>query len=515
MDTENNSRFPKKIMIGAILFMALFLLIILVSNLTAVNQWIGSVLRLLRPILMGLVIAYLCNPIFRFFERRILFRLRPQGLRRALSLLLTYVIAFSILLLILLLIVPQLIDSIITFISDYNSYISGAIDQINILFSNINEIIEGITGNEAFLEYLDEAEIRKEAADLFANLAQTSQKILDYLSNIDITPIKDMLGNAVSLVTDFIFALFISIYFLSSKEKRAAQMMKLRRALLSNKANEQLTKLIRTADFTFGRFLEGKILDSFIVGVLIYIAISIFNIPFALLIATFIAIANIIPIIGPLIGAIPTALILLLSAPSKVIPFLIIVIIVQQIDSNIISPKILGNNTGVSSLCVMIAITTMGTLWGFMGMILGVPIFATILVLTDEIITSRLQKKGLPSGLANYYANDAIVDPTKNAHTTTDKTVQRFEKKALAVRRRHENGETLNRKERFVLFIYRLAHKYRIFSEMTDETHVRFSAEQAAKDIALESEHLLTERRAAKATASANESDVDTGKEEN
>ena len=495
MATQENQNKLKKQFTYIAVYLAIFLLLVWIINVQQVNGWIAKLLSILSPVIIGLVIAYICNPLFRFFEQKVLGRLRPQGVRRAVSLTLAYVTLFFIVASILLLIIPQLIDSIISFASNYNAYISSAIAQVNALFSSINGFVERFTGNSAFLEYLNEAEIRHEAADFFNNLDQISSELLGKLSKIDTQPIISVFSNAISAVTDTIFGIFVSIYLLSTKEKRAAQIMKLRRAIFRDTTNERITKIIHIADRSFGHFLEGKLLDAFIFAILSYIAFSTFRIPYALLIATVLGIFNIIPIIGPLIGAIPSALILLLSAPEKLIPFLIIVIIIQQIDINIITPRILGGNTGVSTLCVMIALTTMGALWGFVGMFLGVPLFAAILEITEEYITTSLQRKGLPSGLANYYANDAMVDPIKNAHISSDRSVQRFEKMALHIRKMQENGEKLNQKERFALFIYRMAHKYHILSEMTDETHARFSAEQAATEIADEAEEYVKKHR--------------------
>ena len=494
MDTQKTGRFPKKPILFALVYLALILALVWIINIQAINAWLKSVVDLLSPVLIGLVLAYLCNPIFRLFEQKLLSRLRPQSLRRVFSLILTYLVALLIAALIIMLIVPQLVDSIISFASNYNDYISSAIAQINRMFSGINSFVEYMTGNQEFLQYLDEEEIRQESAQFFSDLDRLSEQLLNFLSKVDIAPIQTFFSDAISVVTDTIFGIFVSIYLLSTKERRAAQLMKVRSAFLSDRANERLTRIIHTTDRSFGRFFEGKLLDSIIFGLLAYIAFSIFAVPYSLLIATVLGLCNIIPIIGPLIGAIPSALILFLSAPEKLLPFLIIVIVIQQIDNNIISPRILGNNTGVSSLCVMIALTTMASLWGFFGMIVGVPLFATVLQLSEEYITRKLQKQGLPSGLANYYANDAVVDPIKNAHITTDKSVQRFEKEALRIRKMNENGEKLTRGQRFILLIYRMAHKYHLLSEMTDETHARFSAEQAAKDAETEAEALFQQR---------------------
>ena len=205
-------------------------------------------------------------------------------------------------------------------------------------------------------------------------------------------------------------------------------------------------------------------------------------------------------------------MILLLSAPEKVIPFIVIVIVLQQLDGNVIGPKILGNNTGVSSLCVMIAITMMGSLWGFVGMLLGVPLFATLLELTDEYVVARLQKKGLPSGVENYYSNDALVDPSRNAHLTTDKAVQKLERRALRISRKQENGEKPTRLEKLTLDFYSFLRSKRLIAEMTDEEQTRYSAEEARKLALRQAEEYLQKRRTEQ-ELSADDVQSKTGKE--
>ena len=207
----------------------------------------------------------------------------------------------------------------------------------------------------------------------------------------------EYIGNTLFVLTDIIFGLFISLYLLAGKERLYAKIMRTRKALFNHRINERITRVCTIADESFGGFLRGKILDSTIVGVLVYIIISIMGVPYALLIAVIIGITDIVPVVGPWIGVIPSAVIVLLTDPIKVIPFLLCILIVQQIDGNIIAPKILGENTGVSSLCVMIAITVMGAIWGLAGMVLGVPLFATIIELTNEFLNKRLKDKGLPT----------------------------------------------------------------------------------------------------------------------
>ena len=496
-DAKNNSR---QLMIrGIIVYAILFLAVMLMINLEAVNEWLAGVLRLLRPILIGLALAYLLNPFFRFFERKLFVKLRPMGARRTVSLIMTYVTFFLIIALVLLLIIPQLIESIVEFASEYDRHISSAITQYNKLVEGINGFFEHFTHKPHSFAYLDMQTMQQAVSNLFGT---NISSLLESLSKINVKPITDVIGNAVSLLADTLFGFFVSLYLLSTKEKRYAQVMKLRRALFGNAVNQGITDFCRVADRSFGGFIEGKLLDSLIIGVLTYVIISIFQIPYALLIAAFVGVTNIIPVIGPILGAIPTSFILLLTAPAKVIPFLIIIVAIQQLDGNVIGPKILGNNTGVSSLCVVIAIATMGSLWGFIGMILGVPLFATVLELVDQHAVEKLQKKGMPSGLENYYAGDTIVDPTKNAYSTTDKTVQMLERQALRIEQKQNRGEELTRKERYLMWCYRMAHKYHVVNELSDEGQARFAAENAAHDAEIAANLLVQEHRNASGAVS-------------
>ncbi len=488
MQSEEKKIFTKKRIIGILVYAVLLLATVLIINLDAVNNWILGVLRLLRPILIGLGLAYVCNPLFRLYEHRLLFKLRPMGLRRTVSLILTYLSVLLLLALLLLLILPRLLDSIVSFAVNYEQHLTSAIAQMNTFIEKTNELASVVTGTDTLITPID----RTNFGGMIIEWWNTNRdEILGKLSSIDIKPIADVIGNAVSLLTDTIFGIFISLYLLSTKEKRYAQVMKLRRALFGNSFNQHITRFCRVADRSFGAFIEGKLLASVIVGVLAWAIISLFRIPYALLIAAIIAVCNMIPMVGPLIGAVPTALILLLTAPAKVIPFLFIIIVIQQIDSNIISPKILGSNTGVSSLCVVIAVATMGHLWGLIGMVLGVPLFATVLDLIEHGTTERLQKKGMPSGLENYYAGDSLVDPAINAHSSTDKSVQKLERTALHIEKKLAAGETPKRRERFWLFVYRMAHKYHIINDLSDESAARFAAAEAAADCHVAADELI------------------------
>ena len=467
---------------GVIAYASMLLLITWVVNTNELNVWLSRVLNVFRPLLIGLVLAYLLNPFFRFFENKVFEKISPFRLRRTLSLIFTYLLLFLIFALLLLLIVPQLIDSITDFLADTDSYLANGIEYLNTLIKWVNAVID--PDNPAGpLSYVDAEAVKESASRFFTSMEIKNSDLIKYLSADNLLALFEIAGNVIFLIADIIFGFFISIYLLSSKEKRYAQVMRLRRAVLNDKINEKITRVCTVADRSFGGFLEGKIIDSAIVAVLVYIAISIFDIPYAILIATIVGITDIVPVIGPFVGVIPSSVIILLTDPGKVIPFLLCILVIQQIDGNIIAPKILGENTGVSSLCVIIAITVMGSLWGLLGMVLGVPLFATILELVDSYLEKRLRKKGIHS---------ANGEPQQESGGL----ISRFKRKALRLQEDAADGGMgdLTRLERLQLSTYELAVKHHIFSETTDDALARFATERAALLEAAEAaERVLTQ----------------------
>ena len=391
-----------KLLIAVTVLAAILLLLVTVLNLSSLNHWLKSVLVFLRPALIGLVLAYLCNSFFRFFERTLFAKIKPHSVRRVISLTFTYLTLLMIFVVLLLLIIPQLVDSILNFVNNYESYLDTTLGEITKLVEQINAMLPMKEDGGAAIPVPDPAEIKLALARFFASLNFNMQDIVKYLSPEFIGSVVTVASNVASIITDTVFGVFISLYLLSTKEKRYAQIMRMRTAFFSDRVNARITRICTVADRSFGSFLKGKLLDSSIVGVLVYIALTVLNVPYAILIATIVGITDVVPIIGPFIGVIPSAIIILLTDPSKVIPFLLCILIIQQIDGNIIAPKILGENTGISSLCVMIAITTMGSLMGLVGMVIGVPLFATVGELFSSYLDGKLKRKGLPVEDAAY-----------------------------------------------------------------------------------------------------------------
>lgn len=473
MDENERKNPDKRLVTGVVIYAVVFFLIIALSNLSAINSFLARLLDILAPVLLGLCIAYLINPLFRIFERRVFYRVRPTSLRRPLALLLTYAVVFALIAGLILLIIPQLIGGIRIFAQNFNSRMDALIDQLNTLIGWLNERLPEHDGAPAVTP-LDRETVLEKIGSLWESLIQL---VKDSMNSGSISRVIAVLSQTASIVTDTILALFISLYVLATKELRYAQIKKLRVAWLPERVNATLTRVLSIADRSFGGFLRGKLLDSSIVGVLVYLFCLIARIPNPLLIAVIVGITDIIPVIGPFIGVIPSAIIILLTDPIKVIFFLIAILVIQQIDGNIIAPKILGDNTGVSSLCVMIAIILMGSLWGLVGMLVGVPLFATVLELLKLRIGKRLADKGLPDETESYYAPDAYAGSPDSSRRG------RFSRKRRASPEPSPSGTTgagtLSRTERMNLGTLSLAMRHGLFRDPSDEALEAFAADEA------------------------------------
>lgn len=453
-----------------------FLLLLMIAFYREINTWIAGIIDIFSPVIIGLVLAYLLNPIFRLFERRVLYRVYPSAARRALSLLLTYIVALLIIALIALLILPQMVSTLMNFITNYQVYIDGAIASVNGVIENINGLIFKFFNVKNLLGRVDASIISTLVDNILAELSEQIPVLTSKASLF------------LSGATDVIFAIFISIYLLASKEMRYLQVMKFRNAIFSDKVNQRITKICTTANNLFGKFAKGRFLDSVIVGTLTYITISIFQIPYALFIASTIAVWNIIPTIGFLIGFIPAFIILLFTDASVVIPFTLIMFAIYQIDSNIISPRIVGYNTGVGPLCVIIAICTMGTMFGLVGLIIAVPLFATLIDLSNDLIQKRLQHKRMPDDVENYFAPDLSADYLHMSHSRLGRMIIRIEKRALHISNQIASGheDSLSKKDRNFFAAYQNARKINLLSDAPPEVLTQFSVESVEKTLRAE-----------------------------
>ncbi|ALP90931.1 MULTISPECIES: AI-2E family transporter [Clostridium] len=342
---------------------------------------ISGVIGILQPFIIGFSIAYILNFILRFFERTIfdfefVKKLEfKRNSKRAIGLLVTYFVSFIVLYLFIKFVLPQLMDSIVGLINDIPMYISKTTKFIDDLLLKLN--------------------IERQYLDL---INENFNRFIDYVIRFvtDLLPILGtLLTSVASKIWNIVLGIIISIYLLSDKEKFCALSKKITYAVFPKAVAEKSIEITHRSNSTFGKFLVGKILDSVIIGILTFFILTVSKMPYAILISVIVGITNIIPFFGPFIGAIPSFIIILFVSPVKALWFLVIILVIQQIDGNIIGPKILGDSIGVSAFWILFAILVAGKFLGLVGMIIGVPLFAVVYSLLKEIVEGQLKKKGL------------------------------------------------------------------------------------------------------------------------
>ncbi len=350
---------------------------------------------ILQPITIGIVIAYLLNPIMKFLEKHLTHFLEPRMKNRKKVKKTARATAIAGSLLFLVLIVVLLLAAIIPSISQsIQSMVTKLPEEIN----NLSDWVDDVTnGNTEVSDMVEEAV--KKGTDAIENFWQTDvlTKVQTYLTSITSGVIY-----GVKLMLNILIGLIISVYVMASKETFAGQAKKMIYAIFKPVRANIIVETVRKSNEIFGGFISGKILDSAIIGVIAYIVLAIMKMPDTILIAVIVGVTNIIPFFGPFIGAIPSFVIIVLQDPMKGIYFLIFIVILQQIDGNIIGPKILGDSTGLSSFWVVFAIMVFGGLWGFPGMLLGVPIMAVIYYIAQRSISYFLRKRGLSDQTSEY-----------------------------------------------------------------------------------------------------------------
>jgi hypothetical protein len=256
----------------------------------------------------------------------------------------------------------------------------------------------------------------------------------------------DIMGNRLP-VYDHIDWQSYPAYTYRDQDRLNAGCRRILHALFSDKDEAMLLHYVKQANSKFGGFFIGKLLDSFMVGLTCALLFTVFKIPYPILIATIIGVTDFIPFFGPFIGAIPSAVIILIASPPKAILFVVLILVVQQIDGNLIAPLILGDHTGLTSLGVLIAITLMGGLFGFGGLLLGVPLFALIMTILDDYLKVRLRRQGSPTDLYSYYPADAFIRPIDEMEAEHGTLTQRFVRWVCAV----ENEKNVKHRSPFAV----------------------------------------------------------------
>jgi predicted PurR-regulated permease PerM len=386
-----------------------------VGNLGVLGASLSRLVSILAPFIWGLVICYLLSPLQRSLENRILLPLARRLYRRskkndgkrfarALSVIFCEIVLILVLVALVSLIIPQVLSSVQTLVSNSGVYVDNLSKWTDSLFEDYPALDEYIGG------YLDNFNTN------LGNWLETT--LLPRVGSVVTTVTSGVYGVAKSIY-NLIIGIIVSIYLLSDREGFKAAIKRMTYAIFSVETADRLRTGLIFVDRTFMGFLNGKLLDSLIIGIICYIGCSILKMPYTLLVSTIIGVTNIIPFFGPLIGAVPSALIILMVDPSKCLIFIIFVVILQQIDGNIIGPRILGNSTGITGFWVMFSIILGGGLFGFWGLLLGVPVFVVIYSLVTNLIVKKLRRSDLPWELDDYkeleYIDPATLQVVKKA----------------------------------------------------------------------------------------------------
>ncbi len=364
-------------------------------RLPAISEVLKEIFRVLKPIVYGLAIAYLLNPIVKFVERHLKPFLekklhdqrRIHALSRGAGIFAAVLVLLFIIVALFNMMIPELYGSIRDMILTVPSQLNQLVDKVmemNSQDSTLGQLLSNVL---------------KEATDFIQNWMRT-----DLLNQINVVMSNLTVGviNIVSELLNLVIGIIISIYVLFSKEKFARQSKKLVYAVLKPSQANMLLHLTIKSNEIFGGFIIGKIIDSAIIGVLCFVGLSMLKMPYTLLVSVIVGVTNVIPFFGPYIGAIPSAVLIMLTDPKMGIYFILFILVLQQLDGNVIGPKILGDSTGLSAFWVVFAILLGGGLFGVIGMILGVPTFAVIYYIINMLINHMLEKKKLPIDTAAY-----------------------------------------------------------------------------------------------------------------
>ncbi len=369
------------------------------TNLTDV---LWTVVDVLKPILYGLIIAYLLNPIVKQVDRHLGPALKnkmknetkAKKLSRAAGIALAVVFLFFLITALINMLIPELYKSIRDLVMTLPGQLNSLGREFNRFYANdsaIGDIVKrALSEGTDMLQNWLRTDLLARINDLMASL---TEGVISFLSE----------------VFNALIGVIVSVYVLFSKEKFVSQTKKTVYAVFSTRNANAILHLTRKSNEIFGGFIIGKIIDSAIIGVLCFIGISILRMPYVMLVSVIVGVTNVIPFFGPYIGAIPSAVLIMLADPLKGVYFVIFIFLLQQLDGNFIGPKILGNSTGLSAFWVIFSILLGGGLFGFPGMLMGVPTFAVIYYIVQTIVNRRLENKNLPTQ-SDFYDELSYVD---------------------------------------------------------------------------------------------------------
>ena len=384
--------------LGLTIFCALagtVLFFFLLFRLNAIEGFLGTLVSALQPVIIGIVLAYLLTPIAKNVEK--LFSKIPgvSKIARLLSAILTIIIGFAIVLIFCAMLLPQLIQSVSGLVQDLPGLLETQLGRL-----------------KQYLSTNDQA-----SATVMNMITSAESYVVEWIKTNMLSTITSVAGRILSIgsaVINLVVAIIVTIYLLLGRERYVAQLRKLFLAICpSKRISGAVLDAAHQTNLIFSGFIRGKLVDSFIVGVICFVCLTLLKMPYTLVISVIVGVTNIIPMFGPFIGAVPSAFLLLLVSPGQCVIFLIFIILLQQVDGNIIGPRILGDSTGLSALYVTIAMLVFGKLLGFLGMLIGVPLFATLYYIVKRLAEYSLEQRSMPAE-TEAYIDYPVPEPKKS-----------------------------------------------------------------------------------------------------
>jgi predicted PurR-regulated permease PerM len=394
MKVEWNNKYKTISVYVIITFLVCLLIGLFFVNINLVGQGLAVFFSLLLPFIIGFALAYLLSRPTAFIEKHLfafIERKNPHpAARRNLSILTVYLIIFGILILLFMYIIPQLVSSLTVLFSSMPNY-------TEILKQSIIDLLK--SGN------LYTADVQKSINDFFSSFLDVTKYLDNLIQNA---------GTITTQITNWLFRIIVGIivsaYVLSNSKKFTVQAKKVIFAMFSMKYAKKFIDILHYSSDIFIKYIIGTLIDAAIVGTITFTFLSLFGFPYPLLIAVIIGVTNIIPFFGPFLGAIPSAIIIFVVNPLQALWFVIFIIALQQIDGNIIMPKIVGQTTKLQAFWVLFALILGGGLFGFWGLILGVPVWAVLYSLIAAAVHKKLDDKGVPEHLYMKVGQSGVQD---------------------------------------------------------------------------------------------------------
>lgn len=392
---------------------AALLLFFTLFHLSALRAFLRTLAHILRPIFLGMIFAFLLLPVHRGIfgflvamtpEKRLKNKGDVQFLN-VLAIILSLLLAVFLLYLLLAMALPQVYLSIVGLVNAFPDYINSVQEWLQKFLSDNpdiqNTVMSVYVSAAASLEDWLNADILPNLESVTTTVQWLRQSVLPNLTGV-MSSVSALVVSLALLLKDLLIALIVTFYLLIRKDVFAAQSKKIVYSMLPTHVGDLVVEETRSAYRIMSGFINGKLLDSLIIGVIALVCCNLLKFPYPALLATIIGVTNVIPFFGPFIGAIPCGLLVFLDSPIKCVYFAIFILVLQQFDGNILGPKILGDSTGLASFWVLFSILLFGGLFGFAGMVLGVPVFAMIYSVLRRLVHYGLRRRGLPEDTKFY-----------------------------------------------------------------------------------------------------------------